>query len=228
VINSGNTAILGVPLTIAGPPPAGLEWKVAFSPTQISEVGVTSGPAATAALKTLTCSYGSGTNTCLLAGTNANAIGSGVVAYLNVTMAPGVTSASIQISNTLGADSSGNAVDVNSEVNSRTINVTNVTSGGSVSGVACNPGSLSPGAAARCTVMLSQSAPSGGARVKLSSNNDLLMVPSSVTVAEGSISANFSATAAGSITSYASATVSAIIDGNTQTATINLVAPSAR
>jgi len=224
VINSGNIATLGVPLTVAGTPPAGLEWKIAFSPTQISALSVTSGPAATAAVKTLSCSSGSGTNTCLVAGTNANAIGSGVVAYLNATMAPGVTSASIQISNTLGADSSGNAVDINSEVNSQTINVT---TGGRVSGVACNPASLGPGAAATCTVTLPQSAPSGGSSVSLSSNNDSLSVPSSVTVAEGATSADFKATAAGTITSNQTATVSANIDGSSQSASINLVAPSA-
>ena len=57
-----------------------------------------------------------------------------------------------------------------------------------------NPNSITSGSSSTCTVTLSQNAPSGGSSVALSSNNSALEVPSSVTVASGSSSANFTAT----------------------------------
>src|SRR5579875_3235588 len=65
-----------------------------------------------------------------------------------------------------------------------------------LSSFACNPTSLSTGAATVCTVGLTSVAPNGGTAVALSSNSSLLPVPTaSVTVPAGSLSANFTATA---------------------------------
>src|SRR5580698_3956527 len=91
VVDPNTAAVLGVALTTSGTAPAGLEWTVSYSPAQISSFSITPGPAAAAAAKTLSCASGSGVATCILAGLNANAIGSGVVAYLNATVAPGTT-----------------------------------------------------------------------------------------------------------------------------------------
>jgi hypothetical protein len=224
---SGGTATLGIPLTITDTAPAGLEWKVAYSPSEISSLSVTSGPSAASAVKTISCSSGSGPTTCLLAGLNANNMASGVVAYLNATIAPGVTQASIQISDPVASDSSGNGIDMTTSVNSRTINVTSTGgTGGPLSGLSCNPASIGPGAVSACTVTLSQAAPANGSGVTLSSNNNSLTVPASVTVAAGSSNANFNATAAGDIGSNQTATVTATLGGASQTASINLVAPS--
>ena len=94
-----------------------------------------------------------------------------------------------------------------------------------VSGVACSPTSLGQSAVSTCTVTLTQIAPTGGSSVTLASNNALLTVPASVTVAAGATTATFSATAAASIASNQSATVTATLGSSSQTATIGLAAP---
>ena len=94
-----------------------------------------------------------------------------------------------------------------------------------VSGVACSPTSLAQSAVSTCTVTLTQTAPAGGSSVTLASNNVSLTVPASVTVASGATTATFSATAAASIASNQSATVTATLGSSSQTATISLLAP---
>ncbi len=94
-----------------------------------------------------------------------------------------------------------------------------------VSGVACTPASLGQSAVSTCTVTMTQPAPTGGASVTLASNNTLLTVPATVTVASGATTATFSATAAASIPSNQSATVTATLGPSSQTASINLQAP---
>ena len=94
-----------------------------------------------------------------------------------------------------------------------------------VSGVACSPTSLGQSAVSTCTVTLTQTAPAGGSSVTLGSNNVSLTVPASVTVASGATTATFSATAAASIASNQSATVTATLGSSSQTATISLLAP---
>ena len=94
-----------------------------------------------------------------------------------------------------------------------------------VSGVACNPTNLGQSAVSTCTVTLTQTAPTGGSAVTLGSNNASLTVPASVTVASGATTATFSATAAASIASNQSATVTATLGSSSKTATISLLAP---
>ncbi len=94
-----------------------------------------------------------------------------------------------------------------------------------VSSLQCSPASLSSGAASACTVTVSQAAGTGGTAVALSSNNALLGVPASFTVAAGATSANFNATA-GSIGTDQAAVVTATLNGSTQSASLNLVAPT--
>ena len=91
--------------------------------------------------------------------------------------------------------------------------------------MACNPTSLGQSAVSTCTVTLTQTAPTGGSSVTLASNNASLTVPASVTVAAGATTATFSATAAATIASNQSATVTATLGSSSQTATISLVAP---
>jgi hypothetical protein len=62
--------------------------------------------------KALSCASGSGSAICILTGMNPNAIGSGVVAYINATIASRTTTASIQRSNQMGVDPIGNGLPV--------------------------------------------------------------------------------------------------------------------
>jgi hypothetical protein len=94
-----------------------------------------------------------------------------------------------------------------------------------VSAVACNPTNLGQSAVSTCSVTLTQTAPVGGYNVTLGSNNASLTVPASVTVASGATTATFNATAAASIASNQSATVTATLGTSSKTATISLQAP---
>ena len=218
VVNPGGTATLGLSLAVSGTAPGGLEWTLLYSPALISGISLTPGAATTAALKTLSCSSSAGTANCILTGLNTNTIGSGVVAYLNVTVAPGATIASIQISNPIGVDSIGDALSVAS-AGGGTISVP------SLLPVTCSPATLSAGGTGTCTVTLTQAAPAGGSSVTLASNDTLLTVPAAVTVAAGATTAAFTATAAASIASNQTATLTATLGGSSQTATVNLPAP---
>jgi hypothetical protein len=115
--NPGGATALGIVLTVSGNAPAGLQWTVTYSPAQISGISITLGPAASSAAKVLYCTSGTGAVTCLLIGLNQNMIGSGVVAHVNATIAPGATTVStIQLTNPIGTDSSGNGLSVTSGV----------------------------------------------------------------------------------------------------------------
>ena len=217
IVNPGGSALLGVALNVSGTAPAGLEWTIAYSPAQISAISITPGPAATAALKTLSCASAPGAVTCILTGLNTNALGSGPVAYLNATVAPGTTIAPIQISNSIGVDSIGNGLPVMSAVEG-TIAVP------SLLPVACSPTALSASALSTCTITLTQAAPAGGSNVTLAGNNTLLTVPASVTVAAGATTATFSAIAAAPIANNQSAAITATLGSSSQTANISLLA----
>ena len=91
--------------------------------------------------------------------------------------------------------------------------------------MACNPTSLSSNQSTSCSVTLFAAAPSAGATVTVSSNNPLLTVPASVTVAAGATTAGFTATA-GTIPGNASAVITAGYNSTSQTASIQLTATS--
>ena len=90
-----------------------------------------------------------------------------------------------------------------------------------LSGLTCSPSSLGSGSSATCTVTVTQT---GGATVTLSSNATALTVPASVAVGSSSTTASFKATA-GTITSNQTATITATLNGSTQTDKISLAAP---
>src|SRR5215471_602947 len=88
--------------------------------------------------------------------------------------------------------------------------------------VSCTPASLNSGTISTCTVVLSQAASSGGAAITLLSSTQALTVPPTVTVAAGSSSATFTATA-GTISTAQTAVLTATLNGASQTAPITLV-----
>ena len=217
VVNPGGTATLSLGLTESGTAPAGLQWTVSYSSAQISAISITPGPAVSAAAKTLSCASGPGTTTCIVTGMNTNPIGSGVLANLNATVAPATITASLQAGNSLGVNPGGTGLILTSGV-SGTIVVP------SLLPVTCSPAALSAGNVSTCTVTLTQAAPAGGSSVTLASNNALLTVPASITIAAGATTAAFSARASASIASNQNATVTATFGPSSQTATINLLA----
>ncbi len=219
VVNPGGTAILSVGLTVSGTAPAGLQWRISYFHTQISEISITRGPATSAAVKALSCATGSGVATCIVTGLNTNPLASGVVAYITATLAPDITFAPIQISNQIGTDSHGNGLSITS-ASSASIKVP------SLLPVTCTPPALNASAVSTCTVTLTQSAPTVGTRITLASNNLRLTVPDAVSVPAGATTAAFRATAAASVAINQNATVTATLGGSTQTAVIGLVVPA--
>ena len=218
--NSGGTVVLSLSLAASTTLPAGLQWTLAYPPSQVSSIAGLAGTSATAASKNLSCSTASGLLTCLLEGTNTNTMASGVVATFQVTLASNAVTTAITVNSPVGVTAAGSSLTV-------AAGTSGVITVPTVSSLACNPANLNQAAISTCTVTLNTAALTGGATVSLSSSDGLLTVPASVTVAAGATSANFNATASSSITSNQSATVSASLGNGTQSSTVNLVAPIA-
>jgi uncharacterized protein (TIGR03437 family) len=213
----GTTVSLALSFSAGSSAPAALQWTLVYPLNKISAISETAGPAAAAARKTLSCASSPGALTCVLSGLNTNAIAGGVVANLQLTLAVNATTTSISFSNPVAIAATGSALPALT------------TTGGGVavpvlSPVTCTPGSLSGGKISTCSTTLNMAAPPGGIAISLASDNSILTVPASVTVAAGATAATFSATAAASIASNQSATVTATLGASSQTATINLLA----
>ncbi|MBZ5618405.1 MAG: hypothetical protein LAQ69_06665 [Acidobacteriia bacterium] len=111
----GGSAVLNLSFT-ASPfnQLAALQWTLTYAPAEILSLTAVAGPSAASADKLLTCSARAGSLTCILAGMNSNTIPNGIVAFVNVTLAPTLTtSTTVGVANTLGASSAGDAVLVN-------------------------------------------------------------------------------------------------------------------
>ena len=91
--------------------------------------------------------------------------------------------------------------------------------------IKCTPASLSKGQISTCSATLNAEAPAGGTAISLSSNNPLLTVPATITVAAGATSSTFNAAAAATIPSNQNAMVTGKWNGGSSTATIRLLAP---
>ena len=156
--------------------------------------------------------------TCLITGLDTTGIASGVVANLQLTLAASATTTSIGIISPLGANATGSRIASLAATNG-------VVTIPALSSVTCNSGSLSGGGTSTCTVTISPAAPGGGSTVTLSSNNTLLAVPASVTVPAGATTATFTGTAAATISTDQSGTVTATLGASSQAAAIGLQAP---
>ncbi len=148
---------------------------------------------------------------------NTTTIGSGTVAFVDLTMAAGTSATSIGLNNSVGSSASGSGIVV-------------VPTGGVVTGggapviplaLTCVPSSLGPRAVSTCTVTLNQAAPAGGSSVTLSSSSAALTLPASVTIAAGSTSSSFTVTT-GSLSTSQSAFITATLADTSTTAAISV------
>src|SRR5579871_2623585 len=114
-LSSGTTAANGtvsLNLTLTSPvgnEPAALQWTLTYPSSNVVSISAVAGSAATNAGKTLTCSSGSGTYSCIASGMNANIISNGTVAVVNLTIASGVSSTTLGISG-MAASATGNSI----------------------------------------------------------------------------------------------------------------------
>ncbi len=214
--NPGGTVSLG--LSLSGPVtlPAGLQWTLSWPASQISAISATAGAASTQAGKGIQCASKSGSLTCLVTGLNTTGIAAGVVANIQLTLAPAATTTSLSLTSPVAVSATGSALSLSGSGGLVTVPA--------VTSVVCSPVALSGGGTTTCTATISSQAPSAGSTVTLASNNSLLTVPASVAVASGATSAAFTATAAATIPSNQNATVTATLGASSQTAAINLQA----
>jgi uncharacterized protein (TIGR03437 family) len=97
-------------LTLTAPEdsqPAGIQWTVTYSPRDIRSISAAAAGSAVAADKAINCAAGTGTYTCLVTGQDSAPIQDGVVAVVNVTLAAGVSSTALGLTNTLSVLPSG-------------------------------------------------------------------------------------------------------------------------
>ena len=193
----GASVSLNLSLNAAsGSMPSALQWTFSYSASDVT-VTVAPGAALNNAGKTVSCNTTGGTTMCLATGLNSNTIASGVVAIVTAKLATYTSSSSVSIGvgSTMGVLPNGSGTTVTGT--GGTISVQNwVPTPVPVKSLTCSPLTIMTPGTSTCTVTLTGAAPSGGAVVKLSSNNGSVSVPSSVTVPSGSSSANFTASAA--------------------------------
>jgi hypothetical protein len=191
--------------------------SLACSPTTVA-----SGAAATCNL-TLSQPAGSGGITVKLSSNMASVT-------VPTTISVAASSATAQFNATAETVSSTQSATISAQYNGASVSATvsvqpPVLATTTLSSLACTPNSISSGAAATCTVTLSQAAGPGGATVTLSSSAQALAVPASVVVAAGSVSGAFTATA-GAISSAQTGGVTATFNGVSQTVSLNLTTAS--
>jgi uncharacterized protein (TIGR03437 family) len=223
----GTSITVPITLTISGGAlPAGLQWTMGYSASDISGVTVTAGSSATAASKTVTCLSASSTTTnCVAYGVNTNILSGGTLASATFTIASGSLDAStaIQMSGLMATDAMGDLNTISASGTGGTITIPQPV-GPTLGGLACTPTTVSAAGVSACTVTLSGAAPTGGFAVGVSSNNSNMTVPASVTVGSGATSAGFSATASGTISSAQTAVLTATAAGVSKTFSLNLLA----
>ncbi|MEO5924999.1 MAG: hypothetical protein ABIR70_14355 [Bryobacteraceae bacterium] len=214
-------SIVSVPISISsagGALPTAVQWTFSL-PAGVTVASVDAGASATSAGKSLSC----GGSNCLVFGLNSTPIPNGTLAVANLQLAAGA-------SGTLAVNLTGVvASDVNSipaSGSGGTITVTVPPPVVALNTLSCGASSVASGGTVACTVTLTTSASAGGFAVGLSSNNGLLTVPGSVTVASGQTSAGFNANA-GSIAADGSGIITANAGAVTRTATISLISPAA-
>jgi hypothetical protein len=198
-----------------------LQWQFTFSPSSIASLAVTAGPALTAAGKTLTCGVSAGIYSCIAYGLNNNLIASGVLANVTATLTSAASAGIVTLGSALGATATGEPFTISSS--GATVNVAAATTA-TVTALTCGNTSLGPGGATSCTVSLSAPV-AGSTAVPLSTTSAALTIPASVVVPAGASSASFNLIAADFSTSQ-TASLSAALNGATQTVSLSLLAPA--
>ena len=137
----GGSLSLNLSLNAVASTPTGLQWTISYPPADITSVRSVAGPALTAANKTLTCSVGTGSVTCLALGMDSTAISSGVVAVVTATVSANSSNSldSLPVSNVMGTLTDGTLLRV-----SGTGGVINVDQGAppTVSSLQCMPATV--------------------------------------------------------------------------------------
>jgi hypothetical protein len=219
IVISGNN--LSLDLSILSPPggePAAVGWTISYPVSSITAISVAAGPSATAAGKSLSCSSSPGSYTCIASGMNARIIANGMLATVSATVS-GLAAIDFGVGGTAAVANDGTALSVLGVGSVVVVNPPLVT----VGSIGCNPTSLAPGGKAVCTATLIGLASLGGATVALGESGNI-SGPASLSIPLGSTSGTFVATAS-QFTFDQSATITASLNGVTQSAALSMVAP---
>ena len=175
------------------------------------------GPGSTSCTVTLSAAAPAGGFQVSLSSNNAN-----LTVPTSVTVAAGQTTATFSATGaTVNADQTGVTITASAAGIIRTASV-NLLAPAQLRSVSCSLGTIGSNATSTCTAALSRVAASS-VSVSLGSNNVLLAVPGTVTIATGQAGATFSVNS-GVVTQNQSATITASVNGNTQSFTMNLTA----
>jgi hypothetical protein len=221
---SGASGAPGTTITIpvslnpgTGTAPASVQWDLTYSASDLSLVSGTydtTGAAGSGAGKLADCnSISAGDVRCIISGINTTGIGNGVVATLSFQIAGGATDASTPVSLTGVAASDGGANSLNITDSGATVQITQP-SGPVVSGLNCNPASVTPPASSTCTVTMS-GAVAGTTTVNLTSSASAATVPASVNITSGLSSTTFAVTTS-TVVASTPAEITATVGANSQ------------
>jgi hypothetical protein len=168
---------------------AALQWTLDYPAAEGVALETTAGAAATASGKTVKCAGEAGRLTCLLSGANANALGDGVLATINVKAEScGLSSLEITMRNALGASMQGDAVAV---APTAAVSVPFDPFPPRLTALLCEFDTfLTPGVIA-CQVNACGPAPAGGLTVSLASDDPRIQVPPDATIPAGGLSGFF-------------------------------------
>lgn len=145
---------------------------------------------------------------------------SGVTVPATVTIPVGKSTTTFNVS-TQGVNTQATAT-ISATVNGQTQQAVLTITAAALSAISFSPSHVVGGFSSTGTVTLSGVAGPAGAIVSLSSNSNSVVVPATVTVAAGAISAEFSATTS-AVNQTANGSVTGSLNGNTQQGTLSVV-----
>jgi hypothetical protein len=112
-ITTDHTAWLDLALySSPGSAPAAVQWTFQYRSSNISSLTVDDGPMLTSAGKTAVCSGNAAAYNCLAVGHNTKTIANGVIAKVTAVLAPGATTAPVQITNPRAVSASGDRIPI--------------------------------------------------------------------------------------------------------------------
>src|SRR5665213_3564247 len=211
---AGDVVVIPITLTSSGgAQAAAIQWTLSY-PSDITRAVFSAGVAAANAGKSIECNG----NLCLVYGLNITVISDGVVATvtLQISSNPSLQTIPIQITGVVAATPEADSIPAEGVPGA--VSVPPVPA---LNGIACSPTTVNTPGSTQCAVSLTSPAQVGGSVVSLSSNNGKLTVPSTATVNAGQTSASFTA-AAGQVVLDQAATITASLNGQDRSTTINL------
>ena len=112
-VSADGTAVFDLALhSPRGKAPAAIQWTFAYTASNVSSLAVEDGTALKTSLKTAICAGAAGVYNCVAAGLNRRAIVNGIIARVTAVLAPGSTTAVIQITNSNAASPGGSPIPV--------------------------------------------------------------------------------------------------------------------